>query len=134
MREMPSASSMRSVGTVWTDLHSAGGLAGGGYGTLRASRAEIHECLREDEMSCVSVQRAYKDKISKRKRHVNHVNMGKQTGRSAPVKAITSELDYSPHWQSQRPPTEKVFCEMNRTAQHRITARSLDTAERHRRR
>ena len=75
VREMPSTTS--HANSIWTDLHSVASLTAGA-----SSRVELLDSLRDDEMSCVSMQRAYKDKISKRKRHVNHVDMRKMTGRS----------------------------------------------------
>ena len=85
VREMPSTTS--HANSIWTDLHSVASLTAGA-----SSRVELLDSLRDDEMSCVSMQRAYKDKISKRKRHVNHVDMRKMTGRSSAPKAIIYDL------------------------------------------
>ena len=125
VREMPSTTS--HANSIWTDLHSVASLTAGA-----SSRVELLDSLRDDEMSCVSMQRAYKDKISKRKRHVNHVDMRKMTGRSSAPKAITWQLDYEPLWSKTRPRTASVVhTEYRRTASRRIGAVSLDTPERH---
>ena len=125
VREMPSTTS--HANSIWTDLHSVASLTAGA-----SSRVELLDSLRDDEMSCVSMQRAYKDKISKRKRHVNHVDMRKMTGRSSAPKAITWQLDYEPLWSKTRPRTASVVhTEYKRTASRRIGAVSLDTPERH---
>ena len=113
---------------MWTDLHSVGAMT---LGSTRESRSALQESLRDDEMSCASVQRAYKDKISKRKRHISYVSMGKQTGRSSAVRPLTADLDYTPLWTASRPRTARVHYEMKRTASDRIKANSLDTDERH---